>query len=116
MAADWWPLRTASNVHVIVYEDAFEKPAQMVSGLAEFLGLDLSQSRQQTILELTKFTVMKGRQTTMFGPNFPFNQENFIHKGGCGGWKQLFTPEQILSLDQKYDKGIRDHQLPIRYN
>lgn len=105
----WWPLRNEPNVLLLHYSDAKKDLEETVRKIAGFSGIDLSESELSTVVERCGIDHMK-KMGHMFDYDMYLNTDSdsvwdntmrimksgmMIREGKVGGYKGMFTEEQI---------------------
>ncbi|XP_060636545.2 sulfotransferase 1C2-like [Anolis sagrei] len=98
----WWKAKDCHPILYLFYEDIKEDPACEIQKIAQFLGIDLSASVLNQIVQHTKFENMKTNPLVNHStlPSlFDLNVSPFMRKGIVGDWKEHFTVAQSERLD-----------------
>ena len=102
---EWWPVRNEPNVLLLHYADAVKDLSGTVLKLAEFVGVKLSESEHEKVVEKCGMPYMK-KNTHLFTYALPLNKEYaandgrimtkgaMTRKGGVGEGKVTFSDEQ----------------------
>jgi hypothetical protein len=95
----WWKARDELNILFVRFEDLLEVPKREVLRIAEFCGVTLTEEQQDTIVEATRFEVMKENPMTNRTIYDAIDQSvsPFMRKGISGDWKNYFSSEQHAS-------------------
>ncbi|CAN7938058.1 unnamed protein product, partial [Ixodes hexagonus] len=130
--------RQDANVFFVTYEETVKNKADVVLGLADFLGEGYGEmvrsNRKVTelILEKSGFEYMhnllqtnKGELMELFGSRRkPSNlradfrnatevaKSNFVRKGVVGDWGSYFSRENIQKMQDKMDEKFEDTDIP----
>ncbi|XP_074475298.1 sulfotransferase 1C1-like [Sebastes fasciatus] len=115
----YWLEREKKNILYLFYEDMKENPRREVERIMRYLDLSVSDEVISRIVELTSFKNMKENPMT----NYSFIPEifdqtisPFMRKGIVGDWRNHFTPEQLKTFDEDYEKQMKDVNIPFRTN
>ncbi|XP_042332128.1 sulfotransferase 1C2-like [Sceloporus undulatus] len=106
----WWDAKGRHPILYVFYEDMKENPAREIQRVAQFLGLELTESILNQIVQHTKFENMKKNPLTNYTAKPRYAMDHtvspFMRKGTTGDWKEHFTVAQSEQLD-----NICDHLL-----
>ncbi len=97
--ASWWALRDKTNVHIETFNDLKADSSAAIDRLSEFLGVKLSPEQRQHVLEKSSFDYMKAmdhRFSPIIGNT---DMPVIVRKGQTGTGSELFTEEQLASID-----------------
>uniref|UniRef100_A0ABM5GSI6 Sulfotransferase n=1 Tax=Pogona vitticeps TaxID=103695 RepID=A0ABM5GSI6_9SAUR len=99
----WWKAKDRHPILYLFYEDMKEEPAREIRKVAEFLGLELSESVLNQIVLHTEFCSMKVNPMTNYTTLPPSILDQsvspYLRKGIVGDWKEYFTVAQSEKLD-----------------
>ncbi|XP_037610838.1 sulfotransferase 1C1-like isoform X1 [Sebastes umbrosus] len=116
----YWLEREKKNILYLFYEDMKENPRREVERIMRYLDLSVSDEVISRIVELTSFKNMKENPMTDYScvPVHMFDQtiSPFMRKGIVGDWRNHFTPEQLKTFDEDYEKQMKDVNIPFRTN
>ena len=90
----WWQYRDLPNMKLFHYNDLKRDLAGEMRAIAEFLEIDVEESRWPTIIEYCTFDWMKAHAeqvTPMGGGAFTEGAKAFINKGTNNRWKDVLT-------------------------
>ena len=114
----WWPHRDNPNVCFFMYETMKQDLAPEVQRLAEFMGklLDgdvIADICQQVSLESMKNNphLNGSKITKVIDPKI----SPLIRKGEVGDWKSHFSAEQLLYLQETYDREMKGIGFEFQY-
>ncbi len=102
-SAEWFSyLKGRENTLIVYYKDMKKDLRGHIKQLSDFLGKNLSDKVIDIITERTTFANM-AKDPLLMPKDIPFFKKDakFMRKGAVGGWKEVFTPEQIEFVDQK---------------
>jgi hypothetical protein len=110
-AASWWAERDRGNVLFLRFEDMKAAPERIVTEIADFLDIELSDSQIQLVLDVTSFESMKAqndrfypvRQTIWSAP-----KGQIIRKGAVGDGNTLFSEEAVHRYRAAMARGLRE--------
>ena len=110
-AASWWAERDRGNVLFLRFEDMKAAPERIVTEIASFLDVELSDSQIQLVLDVTSFKSMKAqndrfypvRQTIWSAP-----EGQIIREGAVGDGSALFSEEAVLRYRAAMARGLRE--------
>lgn len=93
----WWPYRDHEKVLLLRYQDLKRDLGAAVTGIAEFLGWELTPEQRRRVLEYSSFDWMKRHDDKFSGQSgsgdAAFKRGGFIRQGKVGGYGDLMTPE-----------------------
>jgi hypothetical protein len=112
---DWWPHREDRNVLFLKYEDMKRDLPGVVSQIASFIGVKLSDDTLAKIVHLTSFEVMKDDNTANYTWGRDENASKFMRKGIVGDWKNFLTAEQSAEMDAICADRLKDTGLEFEY-
>ena len=114
----WWVHKDDKNMLFLSYEDMKKDLPSAVAKIAKFIGQDLSQDLVDEIAHRTTFANMKRDSSAnykwIYKHRKPSSTE-FMRKGEVGDWKNYFSPEQVVKLDEVCDKRTKDTGLNLEY-
>nr|XP_016851651.1 PREDICTED: sulfotransferase 1C2 [Anolis carolinensis] len=83
---NWWEAKNHHLILYLFYEDMKENPAREIQKIAQFLGVQLSESDLNKIVQHTKFENMKNNPLTNYTTRPLFQMDHavspFMRKGG----------------------------------
>ncbi len=111
-------LKNESNLEILYvnYEDTIADKSKQIDRIADFLGIELSSSHKERVIERTAFDFMK-KHETKFGDQ-PDNKKiynNFIRKGKVGEGKQLLNEELLLKSNELAKDFFLSNEITARY-
>jgi aryl sulfotransferase len=97
----WFDARHLPNLKLFHYADLKADFEGEVRRVADFLGLELDESRVPEILERCSFAHMKvlARKNALHAKVFKRGGDSFINEGTNGRWRGVLTGEDIASAD-----------------
>lgn len=91
------------NVMVVTYEDLKQNLSEGVRKISAFFGFSLTDAQLDKISHGSTFNAMKEKSVNSHG-----NLGNVIfRKGQVGDWKNHFSPEQSLEMDEAFKKHLQ---------
>ncbi|NWH75992.1 ST6B1 Sulfotransferase, partial [Piaya cayana] len=99
--SEWNKYADAENVMAITYEELKENRVLGVKNIAAFLGISLTETEVQSVVERSSFQSMKKSSQKTHGA---FG-EILFRKGNVSDWKNLFSEDQ----NEKMDKAFEEH-------
>jgi hypothetical protein len=100
----WWPHRKDPNVLFLRYEEVIADLAGTVRKVARFCDIPVDEADIPRIVERCGFDFMK-RYNAKFDPRQRGAEHGqFIRKGGAGGGRSVFTPEQSRRLAERLEE------------
>nr|XP_003225300.2 PREDICTED: sulfotransferase 1C2 [Anolis carolinensis]XP_016851665.1 PREDICTED: sulfotransferase 1C2 [Anolis carolinensis]XP_016851666.1 PREDICTED: sulfotransferase 1C2 [Anolis carolinensis] len=113
----WWKAKDRHPILYLFYEDIKEDPAREIQKIAQFLGIDLSASVLNRIVQHTQFENMKTNPLVNYStlPSlFDLTVSPFMRKGIVGDWKAHFTVAQSEQLDNICAQKLACNDLTFR--
>ncbi|KAJ6654383.1 hypothetical protein lerEdw1_006976 [Lerista edwardsae] len=114
----WWEAKDRHPILYLFYEEMKKDPAREIQKVAQFLGVELSESVLNKIVEHTSFESMKNNPMANYTsiPSFVLDHSvsPFMRKGTVGDWKEHFTVAQNEHLDDIYAQKMRDTSLTFQ--
>lgn len=98
----YWQVRERENVLFMTYEEMKRDLPAAVTGIAEFLGVQLTPEEQAEVVRKSSVTWMKKNQHRFdTGMVVPWSKPEgrIIRRGEAGGSGELLTPEQQKRID-----------------
>lgn len=99
----WWDIRHLPNVKLVHYAALKREMATQIRQIAEFLDIEIEESRWPLILEHCSFDYMKqhaAKTVPLEGAFWEGGAQTFIHKGTNGRWKDSLTKEDIAKYEE----------------
>ena len=110
---DWDDNKNTGDILFLTYEDMKADLATEMKKVAEFIGIYLSDSLMQRIIDDVNIKKMKADSTVRDPGAKPGGA--FVRAGQSGEWKKYFTVEQNEWFDQKYKEGYLKLGVPVDY-
>jgi len=107
----WWAIRDLPNVKFVHFADLKKDMAGEIRGIAEFLAIDVDESRWNDILTHCSFDWMKKNATRtvpLGGAFWDAGAEVFIHKGVNGRWTESLTPRESAAYEERSRDELGD--------
>ncbi|KAI9563009.1 hypothetical protein GHT06_010465 [Daphnia sinensis] len=105
-----WSKRHHPNMHFMFYEDMKRDLRGEIEKVAAFLGKSLSEEQLVALTEHLKFENFQKNESVnneSGKKTGAFNQEGrFIRKGKTGDWKNHFSPELNVRIDEWIEKNL----------
>jgi hypothetical protein len=97
---NWWRLhrRHPNRIHIVYYENMKKSFQEVVSGVARFVGRDLSCDQLHRIEERCSFDNMKSKYKVDTSTPGTINMNHFW-RGEVDSWRQILTQEQARKVD-----------------
>ncbi|GFU26033.1 sulfotransferase 1C4 [Nephila pilipes] len=114
---EFWNHRHDKNVLFLFYEDLKKDLYGSLKKIAEFLNRNLSSKELDAIKVYCDFKNMAKNKSTALSENSAIDGKasNFYRKGQVGDWKNYFTQDMILKLDEKITEVLKDSGLKYTY-
>ncbi|XP_029155779.1 sulfotransferase 1C4 [Nylanderia fulva] len=109
-----WDLKDHPNVLFIFYEEMQNDFPKTIKKIAEFLGKTYSDEEINKVakfLDIENFRTNDMVNMSELRACGIIEKENFIRKGGIGGWKDVFTPELDVRADMWIQKNLKNTDL-----
>uniref|UniRef100_A0A6J0SAC0 Sulfotransferase n=1 Tax=Pogona vitticeps TaxID=103695 RepID=A0A6J0SAC0_9SAUR len=114
----WWEAKDHHPVLYLFYEDMKEDLAREIRKVAKFLGIELSESVLNRIVQHTSFESMKANPmanySTLPDTLMDTSVSSFMRKGTVGNWKEHFTMAQSERLDDICARSLAGSGLTFR--
>jgi len=113
---EWWSLKDEPNVLLLHYSDLKKDLSANVKKVAKFVGVELTPSEHEKVVEKCSFAYMKERANEFdyelpLNPNFEgrvMKTGKLIHKGVNGTGKVTFNEEQQTKWKEAEEKEFGD--------
>ncbi|GFQ67945.1 sulfotransferase 1E1 [Trichonephila clavata] len=114
---EFWNHRHDGNVLFLFYEDLKKDLSANLKKVAEFLNRNLTSEELNAIEEYCNFKNMAKNRSTALPQDSTIDGKptNFFRKGEVGDWKNYFTQDMILKLDEKIAEVLKDSGLEYTY-
>ncbi|HEX8708688.1 MAG TPA: sulfotransferase domain-containing protein [Pyrinomonadaceae bacterium] len=118
--ASWWKNREDPNVLFITYEELVGDMESSIRKIIAFCGLTVSEEHLQRTLETCSFESMKKHEEkfdhrTQVILDSGMQANSFLRKGGVGGWREDFTPQEEAVFDENYQRELGGLGLDLRF-
>lgn len=113
----WWQAsRTDEQVLFMKYEDMKHDHTGNVAKIASFLDLEVDSQLIDTVVTLSSFRSMTSNETTNFDwiPQKAEKPKHF-RKGDIGDWKNYFSTEQSLQMEDVFFKKMKGSGLQFDF-
>lgn len=101
-ALAWEKKMDDPNVKIVTFEDLKQNLSSGVRQISSFFGFSLTEAQVEKISEGSTFNAMKKKSEKSHG-----NMTDVIfRKGQVGDWKNHFSPEQSLEMDEAFRKHL----------
>jgi hypothetical protein len=106
----WWKHKEADNIMILKYEDMHGDLRGCVEKIAQFIGHQIDDNMIDHITEQSTFDIMKANPLTDIDMKAASvvkpGSTPFLRKGVVGDWRNYFSDEQSLRLDEEYAKRM----------
>ena len=103
-------------IHVVYYEDLKSDTCKEIKRIAEFLGVELSDSLLKEITENSKFDAMKAKYSSDALSTVVFKKgTGFFRKGEVGDWKNWYTKAQNERVNDIIQENMENHKTSIHF-
>ncbi len=100
--ATWWAARDLPNVKLVHFNALKADLAGEMRAIADFLDIDIPQSRWPAVVEHCGFDYMKAnaaKVAPLGGAIFDGGGEAFINKGTNGRWRDVLSPDDVAAYE-----------------
>ena len=100
----WWEVRTLPNVHLLHFENLKKDMPGEIRQVADFLGIEVDESKWPDILEHCSFDYMKANATAsvpLGGAFWDGGAQTFINKGVNGRWREVLSAEENAAYEKR---------------
>jgi aryl sulfotransferase len=107
--SSWWGVRDLPNVRLLHFNRLKADLEGEMRGIADFLGVDIAESRWPQIVAHCGFDYMKAnaeRMAPLGGAVFEGGGRSFINKGVNGRWRDVLSPAESLAYEQMADERL----------
>ena len=108
----WWALKDNPHILFTKFEDLSQDLEGEVRRVDAFLGRNSSDDVINTVCNNVTFDVMKENPTV----NRSKYLSNFMRKGKVGDWRNYFSMEQSVALDELYAKKMKHSGLTFQFD
>lgn len=107
----WWRHRNEPNILFLHYEEMVRDLEGTIRRIVDFLGLEIDEARMPEIVRRCGFAFMKEHEAQFdFATELLIEQGmtpgNFIRKGKTGGWREVFSAEELSQYDRKFARTL----------
>lgn len=101
---EWWKHKDSPNLLFIKYEEMIKCPRECVRKIADFIGVEMTETLMDDVIQLSSFSSMKNDSTCNYswqagkGKYFSGGGE-FIRQGEVGNWKEYYSLDQTKLFD-----------------
>jgi aryl sulfotransferase len=102
-ARSWWAIRELPNVLMLHFADLKRDMPGQIRRVAEFLDIEIDESKWDAILEHCSFDYMKANATKsvpLGGAFWEGGAKTFVHKGKNGRWRDVLSAEDVARYEQ----------------
>ena len=96
--ATWWEYRRLPNIRLVHYADLLADLEGQMRGIAQYLGIDVPESRWPHVVSSCRFETMK-RDAAVVAKGMEFSwkggSDTFFHKGTNGRWRDVLTDADL---------------------
>jgi aryl sulfotransferase len=105
----WWEHRALPNILTLHFADMKADTANAVRRIADFIGVELSKARLETIVAAVSFKAMKQRgeiYAPRGGATWKGGADTFLNKGTNGRWRDVLSPGELALYDDACDRAL----------
>uniref|UniRef100_A0A1X7UYV1 Sulfotransferase domain-containing protein n=1 Tax=Amphimedon queenslandica TaxID=400682 RepID=A0A1X7UYV1_AMPQE len=120
---EWWRHKDADNILFLKYEDMKRDLTSAVQSIADFMGSDLNESIIQKISRKCSFENMKlnplANPDDLLEVKVKIKNDassGFLRKGDIGDWRNYFSSEQSVRVDDEFVKKVAESGLEFDYD
>lgn len=102
--SSWWAVRDLPNVKLVHFNDLKADLGGQMREIAEFLEVDIPESKWPEIIEHCGFDYMKAHAelvAPLGGAIFEGGAKTFINKGVNGRWRDMLSADDIAAYERK---------------
>ncbi len=107
----WWALKELPNVHLLHFANLKADMPGEIRTLAEFLDVEINETKWDDILLHCSFDYMKANATKsvpLGGAFWDGGATTFIHKGVNGRWRDRLDKDQSQAYEQRAAAELGD--------
>ncbi|KAG1712214.1 Sulfotransferase 1C2 [Nymphon striatum] len=114
----FWNNRHRENVLFMFYEDILNDPIGSIRAVASFLNKNISDESVQNISKYIDFNNMKNisRNQLASGQEKRLNVDVFYRKGRIGSWKEMFSAQQSILMDNWIAKNFEETDIKFKFS
>lgn len=86
------------NSHLVKYEDLLRNPVKAFGGVVSYLKLPRDPARLKKAVRFSSFKVLKAQEQKGGFRERSKANDQFFRSGSSGGWRQVFTDEQVAKV------------------
>ena len=105
----WWDFRHLPNIHLMHYANMLADTPKAIRELADYLTIDVDDSRVAQIADTVSFSNMKAN-SEKFAPSggraWKGGGSTFFNKGTNGRWRDEITAENLALYDSAADRAL----------
>lgn len=109
-----WALKNHPNLLFMFYEEMTYDFPKAIRKVAKFLGKAYTDEQFDKLAQYLHITNCRNNPMVNYSELKAcgiIKADNFVRKGGCGGWKDMFTPEISAKADKWIEENLRDTDL-----
>lgn len=100
--SSWWEIRHLPNVKLLHFSSLKEDMPGQIRQIAEFLDIEIDESKWQDILKHCSFEYMRDNaelSVPLGGEPWKGGAKTFIHKGTNGRWRDVLSKQDIENYE-----------------
>lgn len=97
----YWDYKHLPNILLVHYNNLLSNPQGEIKRIADYVGVDTTDTQIDEIVELTSFSNMKENSDQIVGmaSDFKGGSKTFINKGTNGRWKGVLSDDELALYD-----------------
>lgn len=108
-AQTWWDYRHLPNILFVHFGDLLAQPGVEIRRVADFLGIGLSATAEQRVVEAVRFDTMKKSGDKVLGraaEMWDGGAQRFLNRGTNGRWRDVLGEKQLLEYRAMLDRTL----------
>jgi aryl sulfotransferase len=108
-ARTWFDYRHLPNILFVHFADLLAEPSIEIQRIADFLGIEVTPTTLERIVEATRFDAMKAKADGVVGAAAPLWDEGgrrFLNKGTNGRWRGILTDAELAQYRDLIDRSL----------
>jgi len=109
LTQSWWEHRALPNILTLHYADMKADTAGTIRRVADFIGIDLTPARLESVVAAVSFNAMRNSGETYAprgGATWKGGTKTFMNKGTNGRWRDVFSPTELALYDAACDRTL----------
>ncbi|XP_026829310.1 sulfotransferase 1C4 isoform X2 [Ooceraea biroi] len=109
-----WALKDHPNLLFMFYEEMMQDFPKAIKKVAKLLGKTYTDEQIDKVVDFLNIKNFRNNPMVNSSELKDCNvilADNFVRKGGSGGWRDMFTPEMDAEADKWIEENLRDTDL-----